>query len=309
MGPKCLSAFIPYRKTRFGLKNGDALEEIPPELRPSGWDRHLWITGKKEHRRNKNIDDMLNAQHVQGMSIIVSYEHHPATAAPRPMSAQALWLVASQVRRQVRERGDGLAVAVSALLAREVVANGRVLQVNWDMAHSVHDDAGREVLGVCETDPDVPHAALVSINARMVAGRPDLELSTAAHELGHVLFDVPAALGEMGRRFRTMTVSPEALLDRAAVLAERRANEFMGALLVPAVPFHLQMLVHARAEGLRTVHAAHLGRQGSRILAGDNPPEAVDGVVAALAGDFGVSDGFVRVRLARYRLIEGGLPS
>ncbi len=287
------------------------MEETPPELHPLGLDACLWITGKKEHRRNKNIDGTVNAQHVRCMSIIVSYEHHPATAAPRPMSAQALWLVAGQVRRQVRERGDGLAVPVGALLARarEVVANGRVLQVNWDMAHSVHDDAGREVLGVCETDPDVPHAALVSINARMVAGRPDLELSTAAHELGHVLFDVPAAFGEMGRRFRTMTVSPEALLDRAAVLAERRANEFMGSLLVPPVPFHLQMLVHARAEGLRTVHAAHLGRQGSRILAGDNPPEAVDGVVAALAGDFGVSDGFVRVRLARYRLVEGGLPS
>jgi hypothetical protein len=73
------------------------------------------------------------------------------------------------------------------------------------------------------------------------------------------------------------------------------------------VPLHLRLLVHARAEGLRTVHAAHHGRQGSRVLAAGNPPDAVAGVVAALAGDFGVSERFVAVRLARYRLLQGGL--
>lgn len=245
------------------------------------------------------------------MSITVSYEQNPATGAPRPMSAEALWSVAGQVRRQILERGTGPAIQASALLTRaaEVVANGHVVRVTWDMTHPVHDDAGRPVLGVCETDPDLPGTALVSVNARMVAGRPDLALSTAAHELGHVLFDVPAALGHPDRRFRAMTAAPEALLDQAAESAERRANEFMGALLVPAVPLHLQMLVHARSEGLKTVHAAHRGRQGLRILARSNPPEAVAGVVAALAGDFGVSDGFVRVRLARYRLVDGGLRS
>jgi phage shock protein PspC (stress-responsive transcriptional regulator) len=83
----------------------------------------------------------------------------------------------------------------------------------------------------------------------------------------------------------------------------------MGALLAPAVPLHLRLLLHARAEGLRTVHAAHHGRQGSRVLAAGNPADAVAGVVAALAGDFGVSESFVRVRLARYRLVQGGLAS
>lgn len=243
------------------------------------------------------------------MTIVVQYPHHAASGAPRPLSAEALWAVAAQVRRQAMAGKEGFALGAEALVAaaREVRANGRALAVAWDLAHPVHDEAGVPVLGVCETDPDLPDTALVSVNARMVAGRPDLAASTAAHELGHVLFDVPAALGAPARRYRSITADPDALLDRTVAASERRANEFMGALLAPPVPLHLRLLLHARAEGLRTVHAAHHGRQGSRVLAANNPPDAVAGVVAAVAGDFGVSDRFVRVRLARYRLVEGGM--
>jgi hypothetical protein len=42
------------------------------------------------------------------------------------------------------------------------------------------------------------------------------------------------------------------------------------------------------------------------VLARDTPSDAVAGIVAALAGDFGVSDRFIAVRLQRYSLIEGG---
>ncbi len=243
------------------------------------------------------------------MTIVVQYPHHAASGAPRPLSAEALWAVAAQVRRQAMAGREGFALGAEALVAaaREVRANGRAVAVAWDLAHPVHDEAGIPVLGVCETDPELPDTALVSVNARMVAGRPDLAASTAAHELGHVLFDVPAALGAPARRYRSVTADPEALLDRVTAASERRANEFMGALLAPAVPLHLRLLLHARAEGLRTVHAAHHGRQGSRVLAADNPSDAVAGVVAAVAGDFGISERFVRVRVARYRLVEGGL--
>ncbi|WP_431304012.1 ImmA/IrrE family metallo-endopeptidase [Sediminicoccus sp. BL-A-41-H5] len=245
------------------------------------------------------------------MPLVVSYPHSAGSAAPHPLSREALWAVAAQVRRQLRAPGESPAVDMCRLVGRssELVVNDRPVRVAWELAQAVHDDAGLAVLGVCETDPDMPGTALVSVNGPMVEGRPELALSTAAHELGHALFDVPAALGEAGRRFRAITALPEALLDRRAVLSERRANEFMGALLVPPVPLHLQMLVHARAEGLRTAHAPHYGRQGSRILARGNPSEAVEGVVAALAGDFGVSEGFIRVRLNRYRLVQEGLDS
>ena len=245
--------------------------------------------------------------HVSGMSIIIEYPHHPASGAPRPLSAQTLWGVAAQVRRQAMVGEDGFALPIAALVAatRTVLANGRAISVSWELGHPVHDSSGQAVLGVCETDPDMPGAALVSVNARMVAGRPDLAVSTAAHELGHVVFDIPAALGEQARHYRSVTTGPNALLDGTTAVSERRANEFMGALLAPPVQLHLRMLLHARSERLRTLHAPHRGRPGSRVLAADNHPEAIEGVVAALAGDFGVSERFIAVRLSRYGLVQG----
>jgi len=246
-------------------------------------------------------------RHDPGMSITVEYPHHAASGAPRPLSAQTLWAVAAQVRRQAVTEPGAFALPLAALVAatRTVSANGRAIVVAWELDHPVHDASGEAVLGVCETDPDMPGTALVSVNARMVAGRPDLAVSTAAHELGHVVFDVPVALGEPARRYRAVTTGPNALLDRTTAASERRANEFMGALLAPPVQLHLRMLVHARSERLRTVHAPHRGRQGSRVLAFDNPPEMIEGVVAALAGDFGVSERFIAVRLRRYGLVQG----
>ena len=241
------------------------------------------------------------------MAITVEYPHHAASGAPRSLSAETLWAVAAQVRRQAMAGHDGFALPLSALVAatRMVSANGRAILVAWEFNHPVHDGSGEAVLGVCETDPDMPGTALVSVNARMVVGRPDLAVSTAAHELGHVVFDVPAALGEPARRYRAVTAGPSALLDRTTAASERRANEFMGALLAPPVQLHLRMLAHARSERLRTVHAPHRGRQGCRVLAADNPPEVIEGVVAALAGDFGVSERFIAVRLSRYGLLQG----
>jgi hypothetical protein len=246
-------------------------------------------------------------RHDPGMSITVEYPHHAASGAPRPLSAQTLWAVAAQVRRQAMTEPGGFALPLAALVAatRTVSANGRAILVAWELDHPVHDGSGEAVLGVCETDPDMPGTALVSVNARMVAGRPDLAISTAAHELGHVVFDVPVALGEPARRYRAVTAGPSALLDRTTAASERRANEFMGALLAPPVQLHLRMLAHARSERLRTVHAPHRGRQGCRVLAADNPPEVIEGVVAALAGDFGVSERFIAVRLSRYGLVQG----
>jgi hypothetical protein len=42
------------------------------------------------------------------------------------------------------------------------------------------------------------------------------------------------------------------------------------------------------------------------VLAGDNAPEALAGIIAVIAGEFGVSDSFIAVRTARYRLVAGG---
>lgn len=244
------------------------------------------------------------------MPISIDYPHDARTRSPLALSAAAVRAIAARVRRQVldREATDGAGpIEATGLVraSRAMVINGLALTVAWDFDHPVHDEAGHEVLGVCETDPDMPGSAFVSINSRMVEHRPHLAISTAAHELGHVLFDIPTA-GLNVRRYRAVVRSAQ-VLTRATRQIEARANEFMGALLTPPILLHTALLAHAREEGLRLTRAPHQGRPGSPIVARGNHPDAVAGVVAALANTFGVSDRFIAVRLSCYGLVEGGI--
>ena len=240
------------------------------------------------------------------MLIQVSYPHNPATGAPRELLFSTIRAVAAQVRAQLPVGVDRPALDATALAGAvsRIEANGRTVSVVWNLAQELHDEAGYPVLGVCQMEPETPGVAYVLINRRMTADRPELAASTAAHELGHVIFDVPAMVDRPGRRYRAVTTGPS-MLDRPIRAAEMRANEFMGALLVPAARLHTQLLAHARSEGLRLTRARHCGRPGSPVLACGNQPEAVAGVIAALAGDFGVSERFIAVRLDQYALIRG----
>lgn len=240
------------------------------------------------------------------MTVTLHYPHHHQTGAPLVDTAPAIWAVAAQLRAAVPRKDSRWALSAVDLTraASAMVINARPVRADWDFSHAVHDEDGYPVLGICETDPAAPGMALVSVNATMVTNRPDLALSTLAHEVGHIVFDVPAAIGQQARRYRSVTATPSCLA-RATQLSERRANEFMGAVLVPATALHLRLVAHARAERLRMVHARHYGRQGCRVLARDTPPDALAGLQAALAGDFGVSERFIGVRMQRYRLIEG----
>ncbi len=239
------------------------------------------------------------------MPITVHYPHDPRTAAPRPLDAAAIRRLALQVRRQIGVPADAPAMALDDLMSEtaSAVINDRQVTVVWDLAHPVHDEAGTPVLGLCDVDPDEPDCALVSINGVVARGRADLALSTAAHELGHVLFDVPQALAS-NSTYRGVA-RDAASLHRVGRGAEARANEFMGALLVPPIALHTRLLCHARAEGLRLARGPHQGRPGWPILAADNPMDVLSGVIAALAGDFGVSERFIAVRLDRYGLVQG----
>jgi len=240
--------------------------------------------------------------------IQVSYPHHHETGAPKSLSLLTIRAVAAQVRAQL----PGIATDQLVLNAGDLAgavgrieANRRAVSVVWHLASELYDEAGLPALGACHVEPDEPGVVYVLINRQMTGDRPELAASTAAHELGHVIFDVPAMLDQPGRRFRSVTMPTT--LDRATQASERRANEFMGALLVPPARLHTQLLARARSEGLRLKRALNCGRPASPVLARDNPPEAVAGVIAALAGDFGVSDRFIAVRLDQYGLI-GGCP-
>lgn len=242
------------------------------------------------------------------MPLAIAYPPAAALNARRDAAVPAIRAVAAQVRRQLQPGADGLAVQLPALLAasHQVEVNGQRLAVSWDTERALRDELGRPVLGMCDTDPDEPGWAYLAVDGPATLHRPDLALSTAAHELGHLLFDVPAALARGERRYRAVARSAEAL-DRVGRGAEARANEFMGALLVPPVMLHTRLLAHARSEGLRLARGPNQGRPGSPIVAAGNPAEALAGIAAALAGDFGVSERFIAVRLTRYGLVEGGM--
>lgn len=242
------------------------------------------------------------------MPLAIAYPTAAALSARRDAAAPAIRAVAAQVRRQVRADGDGLAVQLHALLgaSRQVEVNGQRLAVSWDMERALRDELGRPVLGICHTDPHEPGWAYLAVDGPATLHRPDLALSTAAHELGHLLFDVPAALARGERHYRAVASSPQAL-DRVGRGAEARANEFMGALLTPPVALHTRLLAHGRGEGLRLARGQHQGRPGSPVVAASNAPDALAGVIAALAADFGVSERFIAVRLTRYGLVEGGV--
>ena len=240
------------------------------------------------------------------MPAFVSYPHAPETAQPLPLSAELLWTVAAQMRATVARQPSPWALDPKALVlaASHLDVNGRVITATWDLDSPIRDEAGREVLGICETDPQLPGVALVSVNGAMVACRPELALSTIAHEIGHIVFDVPSTVDQPARRYRAVTSGPDCL-SKTQARSERRANEFMGALLVPSHALHLRLVQCVRADGVRMVHAPHRGRPGLRVLAADTDLEALAGLTAVLAADFGVSDRFIAVRLRRYRLIAG----
>jgi hypothetical protein len=242
------------------------------------------------------------------MPIEVAYLPSEALNSRPHAAAATIRAVAAQVRRQIPREPDSLALTLPALIdaCRAVEVNGKALAVSWELGRALQDELGQTVLGLCDIDAHEPGWAYIAVNGPMTANSPDLALSTAAHELGHLLFDVPAALARGEQRYHAVASSPRAL-ERAGRGAEARANEFMGALLAPPVPLHTRLLAYARSEGLRLTRGPHQGRPASPIVSAGNPPDAVAGVMAALAGDFGVSDRFIAVRVSRYGLMEGGV--
>ena len=117
----------------------------------------------------------------------------------------------------------GMTCAACAQRIEKVI--GRLPGVN----SAVVNLAGEEVLAVTEYDRASPDCVLVSVNGPMLKGRDTLIRSTVAHEFGHVVFDAPG-----------WVLIPPAPADARLTAfgtkrdpREVRANEFMGALLVP----------------------------------------------------------------------------
>ena len=228
---------------------------------------------------------------------------YPSTAAgdPHRLSAKAIASIASDIRSRlfgIQPRP----VDVAALIAKtaRLVVNGKPITLSWGLDRPIHDENGHEALGVCENDPELPDTVMISINASLLAHQPEVIRSTAAHEFAHAIFDMPAAMGgNIRRTFRT-SVAPAIARPGAPIdWVEWRADEFMGAFLVPADKLARVLPKHASAIDLPfRWRAAPDGR--SVPFVDLDPSEGTLGLlVDDLAEAFSVTAAFMSVRLAK----------
>ncbi len=243
--------------------------------------------------------------------IIAGFRHSALTYEPYQLSNREIWAVAHQVRNQLQ--GDALQRRLDLSAVEEKAArfevNGIRYGVLWDLDHEVRNADDREVMGVTEYHEAAPLHVLVSINGPRLQESETLLRSTVAHELGHVVFDAPGWLAVRGEAFvqlaSEITPGPTAKWDPKEV----RANEFMGALLVPAPLIRVDWLRLVKRNRLP------LSPKPSKVITG---APAVDGaaidaetameVLFSLGELYGVSPDFIRVRLSRYDLLRTPRP-
>lgn len=237
------------------------------------------------------------------MIVQVAYRHSALTGVPKDLTAKEIWEVARAVRLQIqndRSSRDLLLEKVAPKLASWTV-NGISFEVDWDLGHKVVNSAGKPVMGVTEYDKASPGCVMVSVNGPKLSNDTLLR-STVAHELGHVVFDGPGwVLVPPDRPVQTSFSGTAVARDPR----EMRANEFMGALLVPASPVRVDL------QRLAKQHRFPTSRSPSTVVANAPAydasrldPDSVTEVIFALADRYGVSESFMRVRLERYDLLR-----
>lgn len=228
---------------------------------------------------------------------------YPSTAAgdPHRLSAKAIASIASDIRSRlfgIQPRP----VDVPALIAKtmRLVVNGKPITLSWGLDRPIHDENGHEALGVCENDPELPDTVMISVNASLLAHQPEVIRSTAAHEFAHAIFDMPAAMGgNIRRTFRT-SVAPAIAKPGAPIdWVEWRADEFMGAFLVPADKLARVLPKHASALDLPFRWRAAPDGRSVPFVDLDPSEGALGLLVDDLAEAFGVTAAFMSVRLAK----------
>jgi len=241
------------------------------------------------------------------MTLEVAYPYVGASKEPRPMTAQQVWGVAGQVRRQLTARPNVPRLDLERVTRATggMSVNGTAVSMQWDLERIIRDSQGRQALGVTEADPAVPGIVLISLNAELIADRDYLKRSTLAHELGHAVFDGPSMLRQAGKPAFAMVTPDEGHLETAVRgrngmdWREFRANEFMGALLVPRLLLHRELIRHSIALGLALRDAG----ESQPVLDKKSDPSRVEGLLVDLGERFGVSATFIEYRLHRYGLV------
>ena len=240
------------------------------------------------------------------MTIVLNYPHDTSSHQPLMLSSRDIWRLGEEARAQV-DGGATPALSFTNLAARTrtLRINGLELQTYWAFEPEVRDDRGYAVMAAIEYDREVPRTALLSLNSTILAERDDVTMSTAAHELGHAVFDAPGWIaadeksgeesGDVTRRFRS--VMRRYRSSKPLDPAEWRANEFMGSFLAPRRLLQWQMIKALRELKLPRRLSAH----GAVVLdPGRLGFAEAQAVVDELARAFGLSQAFIEYRLVRY---------
>lgn len=240
--------------------------------------------------------------------LVLAYPHQRPSLEPKRLRREEIWAVAEEARRQLcpapRSKVD---VAQVARRAGCLHINGLAFELHWQFDQPVNDDEDRPVFGAIEQDPSWPAGATISINSAIVGEREDLGRSTAAHELGHAIFDVPAWISRVqntscteARRYH-LTKASERGVATERNWVEWRANEFMGAFLTPRCMLHRYM--HKRAAGLGIPLIETHRCAGLPVVCPQAPPYLIEELIGELADLFGLSVPFIGMRLRRYGLV------
>lgn len=240
------------------------------------------------------------------MTIRAAYRHSRTTAAPARLTAAEVWSVARAVRGQLAiERAERkLELENVAERITQLEINDVAFEAVWDLEHEVVNVAGKPVMGVTEFDKASPDCVMVSVNGPMLRSTETLLRSTIAHELGHVVFDGPGWVRVLPAAPAYSAVAPA---NNRSDWRETRANEFMGALLVPPTLVRIDLQRQAKRQRLpASVRPSNVvpGAMAFDALRLDR--EAVEEAIFELAERYGVSTSFLRVRLDRYDLLRTG---
>jgi hypothetical protein len=196
--------------------------------------------------------------------IVIDYPHRHPSLEPMHLRKEEIWSIAEAARRQICGAVQRPKIALPQLMARtrRLRVNGVSIDLHWEFTGSLQDEFGNPAIACTSHDERWSNAAVICLNGEAIGERDDLAQSTAAHELGHSIFEAPAwiARREEGHRAaaacqRRYQAAPETERNAAKVdWSEWRANEFMGAFLAPPRLLHLH--AHKRAAALGVPMAA-----------------------------------------------------
>lgn len=242
--------------------------------------------------------------------IALDYPHDARTLQPRQLHASEIAKLAMEVRNQlVSARTVKIDLSTIMRASGQMIVNGHQFEAHWEVKEAIVSEEGGPAFGMVDFDPELPRAAMVLLDANEVRSRDYLARSTAAHELGHLIFDVPWRLRHIEKTGQVPSSRSGALTLLKSKSSSRgprdweewRANEFMGALLAPERLVHSQALqVCAEIKVPRRQNA-----YGRLIIDGRKADwDVVHLVMDEVAERFGLSSDFMQVRFDRYGLVQ-----